>query len=237
MKMIKIYVLRHPISKEIRYIGYTKTSLEDRLKLHLRKAKVKNNYRSNWIKSLPSAPIIEEIDEGLYEDRNWMEQMYISLFLSWGFRLVNGTIGGDGGDTFSNLSDESKVQFRKKCALAGRKGAQITLSNPDNLKKFSSNMKEYNKVKSGEIKHPSLGFKHSKISRHKMSKAKLGKISNRKGVSNYGKIAQLDFEGRIIRIFENPAIAGDHIGQNNTNIIRAALGKQKTAYGFMWQFM
>lgn len=99
-------------------------------------------------------------------------------------------------------------------------------------------MRNYNdKIKSGEIKHPSLGFKHSEISVSKMSVAKLGKSSPRKGTSSYGEIAQLDLNGKIIKIFENPAIAGEYIGQNNTNIIKAATGKQKTAYGFMWQFM
>ena len=70
--MIKIYTLEHPITNEIRYIGYTKLTLISRLKKHIRDAKTrKPNQRINWINSLPSEPIIRLLDSSdNEEDKN-----------------------------------------------------------------------------------------------------------------------------------------------------------------------
>ena len=61
----KIYILKDPISKEIRYIGLTRVSLEHRLHLHLKENVKGLTHKINWIKSLKQQnlkPIIEEID-------------------------------------------------------------------------------------------------------------------------------------------------------------------------------
>lgn len=239
MKLIKIYTLSHPITKEIRYVGYTTMILENRLKLHINHAKVrKPNHRINWINSLPSIPLIEEVDSGFYEDRIWLEIMYISLFKSWGFKLVNGTIGGDGGDTFSKLSLDRQKIFREKCSAASKKRKVGPLQG-EHLEKCRNHLSKYReKIKSGEVKHPTTGFIPNFETRRKMSLAKVGLSSNRSGKSIYGEIAMIDVNNNeILKIFQNPIEASKYIGKKTTNIIKTARGEHKTAYGFKWKFM
>lgn len=94
----KIYSLRSPESDNVRYIGYTKKSLEKRLKGHLGDSY--NSYKVNWIKGLKAnnlIPIIELIEDGISEDDVKQKEIhYIKLFKSFGAKLVNGTLGGDG---------------------------------------------------------------------------------------------------------------------------------------------
>ena len=47
--MYKGYVLKHPITNEIRYVGITAKSLEERLANHMRDIKIPD--RSTWHKS------------------------------------------------------------------------------------------------------------------------------------------------------------------------------------------
>lgn len=96
----KIYTLEHPISKEIRYIGFTSMALNIRLNSHIYEARNTriNTKNSCWIKSLLKKglkPKIELLDE--FND-NWQfwEQYWISQFKAWGFKLTNLTIGGEG---------------------------------------------------------------------------------------------------------------------------------------------
>jgi len=249
MEMIKIYILRHPESKEIRYVGYTKLTLEKRLEKHMRDSNNHNHHRANWIKSLPSEPIIEEIDNGLYEDRNWMEIMYIALFKSWGFRLVNGTVGGDGGDTFSNLSEEAKEQCRQKLSAHALKSNLGKNKSAEHIAKTKEHINSYNaKIKSGEITHPSLGRKLTAEQR-KACSHNLGKASKQRGKSKYGSIQQIDLNtGEIINIYDSPGFAAFNLLADEpagskkvhnlrTNIVKTAKGKQKSCHGYKWQFM
>lgn len=96
--MIKIYTLSHPITNEIRYIGKTKYTLEERLAKHL--ITYERNHRANWIRSLIKEglkPVIELLEE--VEESQWIncEKYWISQFKVWGFRLLNLTEGGETG--------------------------------------------------------------------------------------------------------------------------------------------
>jgi hypothetical protein len=100
MNKIKIYTLSHPITNEIRYVGQTKNTLEERLKGHLKsKEKV---YRVYWIKLLikegliPKIEIIEEVEK---DEASFSERFWISMFKNWGFRLCNLTSGGETSTT------------------------------------------------------------------------------------------------------------------------------------------
>lgn len=95
----KIYGLKDPITKELRFVGQTtKESTNYRFKGHINE---KANTRKNqWIRSLKSKntlPIIFIIDEcyGL-DELNRLEIFWIGYFKSIGCRLTNVTIGGDG---------------------------------------------------------------------------------------------------------------------------------------------
>lgn len=95
---ISIYVLKHPITFEIRYVGKTSNKLNDRLSSHIWEARKsgRKNRRIAWIKSilnLELRPIIEEVDFAeTNEEANRKERHYISTLQN----LVNSQPGGDG---------------------------------------------------------------------------------------------------------------------------------------------
>lgn len=110
----QVYTLSHPQTGEVRYVGKTKNGMEARLRSHLKAARrtQKTGERGPrlhyWINSLPSDPIIEELEA--YPDEkltNEGETFWISYFRFVGFRLVNHGDGGEGrsGD---HASDETK---------------------------------------------------------------------------------------------------------------------------------
>ena len=96
---MKIYGLVCPISKQIRYIGMTRHSLDKRLNEHIREGKSKT-HKQKWIKSLlkkelhPTIVLVSTADES-----NWieLERFYIKLFKENGFKLTNIADGGQGG--------------------------------------------------------------------------------------------------------------------------------------------
>lgn len=99
--MYKIYVLKHPITDEIRYVGRTSYSLEQRLKGHLNHCKGGSTvYRCNWINSLLKEGLIPKIELiDTYE--SWKESgkeeiNLIRKLKSEGIKLINTTEGGDG---------------------------------------------------------------------------------------------------------------------------------------------
>ena len=96
--MVFIYTLSHPITGEIRYIGKTNGTLTDRLAKHL--VTKERNHRSSWIKNLLNQnlkPVIEVLEEVTHEEWAGAERFWIAQFKAWGYRLINGTEGGDCG--------------------------------------------------------------------------------------------------------------------------------------------
>jgi group I intron endonuclease len=96
---MKIYGLICPKSKQIRYIGVTRNSLDKRLKEHLRENKSKT-HKQKWIKSLVKSGLKPDIILiCLADESNWieLERFYIKLFKSNGLKLTNTSEGGEGG--------------------------------------------------------------------------------------------------------------------------------------------
>lgn len=82
--MIKIYLLRDPNTKEVKYVGKTATSLPERLVSHLHESYHKKRkqmvFKGKWILSLLEVnqiPIIELIEEVLPEDSSNREKYWI----------------------------------------------------------------------------------------------------------------------------------------------------------------
>jgi hypothetical protein len=94
---VLIYVLKHPDTQEVRYVGKTVRSLSRRLGNHIANAKGNkhNKHLSNWILGILAKnkrPIIELIEE--CSSTNWQEreQYWITQYDN----LINLTEGGDG---------------------------------------------------------------------------------------------------------------------------------------------
>ena len=102
--MYNIYVLRCPVSNEVRYVGQTKMSLTKRLSGHIydatKRNKKKLNHKDNWILKLLSIgkrPIIESLES--YNDVELKfvleREMFWISSLKKEFNLLNSTDGGE----------------------------------------------------------------------------------------------------------------------------------------------
>ena len=99
--MICIYVLRDPITSEIRYVGKTKQKLYARLSSHKRYSRetTRPTHTTNWIKTLLNSnlvPIIECIE--IVSENNWQERerYWIQYYRNQQVKLTN-TLGGGQG--------------------------------------------------------------------------------------------------------------------------------------------
>lgn len=130
MKAGYIYTLNDPINGEPRYVGWT-INLYNRKSAHLTDSD--KGYKLNWVNSLKKKgllPIMECIDEVPFNEWAFWEQHYISLYRSWGFRLVNRTAGGEGTPGYKYSQEiKDKIQKTKQergSNLIGAKKSAIT---------------------------------------------------------------------------------------------------------------
>lgn len=114
-----IYVLKDPETEEVRYVGKTVKLLKYRLQDHLyRKRKTKTgetNHRINWIQSLINKdliPIIQEIDNCLWNESQELEKFWIKKYRDLGYKLVNSTDGGEGNLGNKWTSKRREIQKR-----------------------------------------------------------------------------------------------------------------------------
>ena len=122
IRNVHIYVLKHPETLEVRYVGKTVRSLSRRLGNHIANAKGNkhNKHLSNWIISilnLGKRPIIELVETCPYNIWQQREQFWISQFPN----LINLTEGGDGCKGFIHCP-ETIEKIRK--AKLGTKHSQ-----------------------------------------------------------------------------------------------------------------
>ena len=111
-RKVKIYVLKHPDTLEVRYVGKTVKRLCERIGNHIINAKSSkhNVHLSNWILKLlsegkkPIIELIEECEHSVWQER---EKYWISQYPN----LINLTAGGDGCDGFIH-SEATKEKLR-----------------------------------------------------------------------------------------------------------------------------
>jgi hypothetical protein len=124
-----IYVLKHPVTNEIRYVGLTRVPakrLRDEISCpHTR-------HFANWVNSIikiglkPLMEIVEETEEGLACDREreWIAKMKLS-----GYRLLNFTSGGESGWIVSDelrLASSRRQKGKKKGPMPDQVKAKIS---------------------------------------------------------------------------------------------------------------
>lgn len=116
IEQVFIYVLKHPETTDIRYVGKAK-NIKKRLRWHIDYAKYNRKRRkvSDWILSIlrmGRKPIIEIIE--IVNEHNWQEReiYWIKHYRSTGIDLCNLTNGGETTNGYI-YSDELK-NIRKK---------------------------------------------------------------------------------------------------------------------------
>ena len=180
IRPVKIYVLKHPDTLEVRYVGKTVRSLSRRLGNHIANAKGNkhNKHLSNWIINIlnknkrPIIELLEECDYSIWQER---EQYWISQFPN----LINLTKGGDGCLGF--IQDESTKE-KLRIAMTGRKhteefkqnmslrlkGKPLSEEHKANIGKANSGRKATEATKQ-KLSESHKGIKQSEESRKKRS--------------------------------------------------------------------
>ena len=220
---VYIYTLEHPITKEIRYVGKTK-NLEERLKNHINKAHNKNSHKTNWIESLKKKglrPILKVVEEVPNNEWRYWEKFWISIFKSWGFRLVNHTSGGEGA-SFAN-----KGSFKK--------GMVPWNKNKGNTEICPICNEEFKIYKSNSIRgRKACSLKCGVRLRIpcKDTQFKKGQVSlNRKTVYQYSKDKNI-----FIGEFKSVRNASESLNLNEVAIARCCRSLSKSSGGYFWTY-
>lgn len=231
----KIYTLKNPITNEIRYVGFTSAkSVDIRLNSHIYEAKntrvtTKN---SSWIKSLlkkgikPKIELLDEVDD------NWQfwEQYWIAQFKSWGFKLNNHTLGGEGNLGYKP-TEKTLFKIRKiycKYDISGKfikKYKSITEAAKDNNTQKSiinQAAKNYGLSKGFQWRYYSSNYKKN-----------IGLCT--KMLKNI-EIHQYSLDGVFLKKWESLVKASKVLKINSVNINKVLKQERKTAGNFQWKY-
>jgi hypothetical protein len=224
MKTVKIYILRDPITNQIRYVGKTIGTLKQRLSNHLSSARSGryNNYTTNWLKSLINKdlnPKIELVEESI-DLESWenLEKTWIGIFKNIGCNLTNSTEGGIGNQN-QYFSKDSQIKKSNSLKAKIRTGE---ISYKEKGIKISAALK---------------GIKRSEATKEKLRQANLGKIQPREiRLKQSLAVIQLTLNGVFIKEWEILSEASRNLNISKGAISNVCKGKQKTAGSFKWQY-
>lgn len=128
-----IYSLSDPNKGELKYIGCTR-HVTKRLEEHrkeCRKIRNRDSKKNVWLRTLYDNgmnPKVEILDEVLEDQKNFWEEHYISLYRSWGFDLVNSTLGGVGTKGYSlTWEEKQRSVFNRYGKLIGNRKRKLAL--------------------------------------------------------------------------------------------------------------
>src|SRR6187399_3319017 len=153
--MHSLYIIYSTKDFKIRYVGITTHTLIERLYDHIKNSYRRRTYKEKWMFSLLSDGYDIRIKTvNTYNDLESLKSAEINLIsylLSKGYRLTNGTLGGDG--LFSPSEDVRKKLANARRIYKWKEESRIKLSNS---KKGNTNSK---------------GKKWKQISRDRLSRA------------------------------------------------------------------
>ena len=255
MKTTFIYVLKCPLSGEVRYVGKTNNP-QERYREHMNIAHGEGTYRYNWVMSLRKKnlrPILEIIKEVSVDEWKYWEKYFIKYYINIGCKLVNYGKGGEGLGFGNQTSFKSgmvpwnkgiKQKIIKKCSyeLCGKE-----FSPKDKRRVFCSRscaVKAGQGFDSGAIPWNKgvIGYTTSKkgYSMPEEVKKRISKTLIKLYNNGYNGVAkpvlQIDpCSNRIIKEFSSTAEASRQTGILGSSISTATNGRIKTAGGFKWK--
>lgn len=228
-KSNKIYSLSHPITGEVRYIGFTSNKLSERLSGHLCDIKRSSNRKNNWLKSLISQnlkPVIELVEDLGNDPWEEAEKYWIQQFKNWGFRLTNNEEGGIGAKRTERIAKSiKKLKPIKQYSLDGnfiREWSSATEVN---------NSLGYSKVvicKAIKNKTTASGFQW----RYKEDNSTVDKWTG----MNKRKVHQYSLDGKFIKEWSAVVEASKTLTINSPGIFKNLRGDAKSAGGFIWKY-
>jgi group I intron endonuclease len=230
----EVYIYTLSSNDDIRYVGRT-FNVNKRFRQHINESYKNNTHKSNWIRKVKNIniEIVDVCDEDNY---SFWEQHYISLYKSWGFNLLNMTIGGEGISGYK-YTEEDKL--KRSIRMLGNKnhfyGKNHTLRTIEILSNID---------RSGE-KNSMYGKKHKEISKKIMSNKKLVFYD---GVNNprAKKLYQYNLDNKLIKCWDFAKECADFynisrgnissFSKNNTNVDLSGEGKYRILSGFIFKY-
>jgi len=195
--------------------------------------------KGDWRKSIHirNYTNIEYIEIDEVEDNEWKfwESYWIEQFKQWGFVLENKNKGGGGPSSYTK---EQKQKMRKP----HKEGTGEKISKKLKGRKRGP-MSEKTKQKIREVRtgkpQPNISKAHKgrKITwSHKIGDSLRGKPKNY--ISGKRKpILQYSLAEELIQEFNSATEAGTYLNQSGNTIADCAAGRQKTAYGYKWEYL
>ena len=221
METTFIYGLKDPRSDMIRYVGKSDKPIV-RLKHHIDNRNYLNTYKSCWIRGLVNNNIIPEleiIDEVPFKDWKDWEKHYIKLFKSFGAKLTNSTLGGDGNVLTEEIKKKiSDAQKGEKAYMYGRKHTKEAI---EKIRKASRERKF-----SKETKKKWSDYAKNRPKEHydKIQKAK------------FIKVLQVNVNGEVIKEWSSIKSACGKLNLSHANIIACCRGRRKKSGGCLWKY-
>jgi hypothetical protein len=218
-----IYALAEPGSAEVRYDGQTTGEPEKRLEHHICEAK-RNQWRShrlNWIRSILAknqSPELRVLATCVEPQATWWERIFISAYRALGFRLVNGTDGGEGAPG-AKRSAETRALIA--AAQLGRKHS------PETRAKRSAALRG-RKISAEAIEKRTAarkGFHHTPEARAKIGTAQRGK----KRGPRPAEIIK-DMSERMKRRMSDPVMLAAHRARMADPAVRARMSVSRMGH-------
>lgn len=222
--MYTIYALLCPVTKDVRYVGYTKHPLKKRLSAHYGDSKVKgktHTHKARWLSALKQKAIIVPIETEIpnIEYALAREVFWISRYS----RLTNSTTGGENGKEFTHevrkkisetkkrkfASGETVNFFKGKKNPTASKLCREAVWNAERRKKVSEARKRYIAKDTGN---------------HKARAAQRCKA-----------VKMSTLEGQLVKVWVSIRTAHNE-GYDRAAISRCCKGKNKYHKGFKWEF-
>lgn len=241
----KIYVLKEPDNKTIRYVGLTKQPLKQRFYHHLRDRD--KTHKASWIKSLKKKginPIMELLLENLtFEEAIKMEKLYIKKFKEEGYDLTNHSLGGEGSYGYKwtdaqrkKLSESQKERFKNNPLSNGHRRDVFQFTKDGSfIKKYISSREAERITGSNQsnIIECCLGYR-------KATNKFLWSYTDKPPIVDKNKhcrsILQYSLDWELICEFESINFAAIATKCSQGNISSVCIGSRSKAGGFIWRY-
>jgi hypothetical protein len=239
---VRVYMITHSGSERV-YIGITRKPLSLRLSVHKTRAKYlkKNNltmsFKDRWIVNAIDAGHeikIDELDVVKFPEFSFWEKYYISLFKMFGFKLTNGTEGGDGAWP-RRVSEEEKEALRKlKCkpVLEYDRFGNV-INRYESLKQTS----EITGLDYSRLSHSVRGtkrlcdnrmFRYEDIS---VTKDYIDWCFEKRNLKKCKPVLQFDLSGNFVAEYESAAST-----PFGSAVSAVCLGKRNQTGGYVWKY-
>ncbi len=257
-----IYVLRDPITNEIRYVGCTK-NIEQRYKAHVNKARDYNTPKREWLESLriqglkPVLEVVEIVNDNYLE----REKYYIQLYRKQNCNLTNtGDIDFNGNQTafrtghnltkvVALLLDGSYYNSYDSVSLAAKQNNTSDSNISSALCKTTKTAvkliwlyeDEYYDLTKEDIDALVFNANDNSLKGNKDTQFEEGHIAWNKGLNiklkpNKNVHQYSAITGLFIKTWNTAKEAGDSLTINLEAIGQCARGKSKTAGGYIWNY-